>query len=88
MVEVNGGALIGQRAAAAARQLRHLGLVVSVQWRPGGQQPRGTVISVQPGGRVRAGSAVVVTAALPPDHKAKGHHKAKSPDHAKGPGHE
>jgi hypothetical protein len=39
MVEVSGGALTGQPVAAAARQLRHLGLVISVQWRPGGQQP-------------------------------------------------
>jgi hypothetical protein len=42
----------------------------------------GTVISVQPGGQVRTGSAVVVTGALPP------HHKAKGPGQAKGPGHE
>jgi tRNA A-37 threonylcarbamoyl transferase component Bud32 len=87
MVEVNGGALIGQPVAAAARQLRHLGLVVSVQWRPAAQQQPGTVMSVQPGGRVRAGSAVLVTGALPPRHKAKGHDKGNGHDKAKGPGH-
>jgi hypothetical protein len=37
-----------------------------------GAQPPGTVVSVQPSGRVAAGSSVVLTAALPP--RGHGHH--------------
>ncbi len=65
-VQVSGGALDGLPVTAVRRQLRQLGLRVLVLWRPSGQQPPGTVLSVQPDGRVPAGSIVVVTAALQP----------------------
>ncbi len=69
-VQVSGGALDGLPVTAVRRQLRQLGLRVLVLWRPSGQQPPGTVLSVQPDGRVPAGSIVVVTAALqPPGHQ-------------------
>jgi len=68
-VEVNAAALAGQRASAVSHRLRQSGLrprvVSAVQ---GGQAP-GTVISVQPSGRVPAGSTVTVTTAVqPPGH--------------------
>jgi serine/threonine-protein kinase len=78
MVEVNGGSLVGQPVRAVRQQLRQLGLVVRVQWRPSDQQPPRTVLSVQPGGRVPAGSVVIVTGAFQP----AGH------DHGQGNGHD
>ena len=65
-VRVSGGALDGLPVTAVRRQLRQLGLRVRVLWRLSGQQPPGTVLSVQPAGLVPAGSTVVVTAALQP----------------------
>src|SRR5690349_12491145 len=65
-VEVNAGALAGQQARAVTRQLRHMGLRPRVVGAVRGSQPPGTVISVQPSGRVPAGSIVTVTAARPP----------------------
>ena len=78
MVEVNGGSLAGQPVRAVRQQLRQLGLAVRVLWRPSDLQPPGTVLSVQPGGRVPTGSMVVVTAAFRPH----GH----SHDHGRGHG--
>ena len=66
MVEVTAGALAGQPVTAVQQQLRDLGLRVRVQWQPVGQQPPGTVLSVQPAGQVPVGSIVVVTATLQP----------------------
>ena len=64
----------GQPVSAVRRQLEQLGLVVRVRWRPSGQDP-GTVLSVQPSGRVPAGSVIVVTAAsqLQPGGHGHGH---------------
>jgi tRNA A-37 threonylcarbamoyl transferase component Bud32 len=64
MVEVNGDSLAGQPVETVRQQLRQLGLVVRVLWQPSDQQDPGTVLSVQPSGRVAAGSQVVVTGAL------------------------
>jgi eukaryotic-like serine/threonine-protein kinase len=71
-VEVNAGALAGQQARAVTRQLRHMGLRPRVVGAVRGSQPPGTVISVQPSGRVPAGSTVTVTAALPPPGQGNG----------------
>jgi tRNA A-37 threonylcarbamoyl transferase component Bud32 len=68
-VEVNSAALVGQQADDVARQLRDLGLRVREVFVPDNSDP-GTVLSVQPGGRVRIGTTVVVTAA----GKTDGHH--------------
>jgi beta-lactam-binding protein with PASTA domain len=62
MVEVSSGSLTGQPADAVRRQLQQLGLVVRLAWQPSDQDP-GTVLSVQPSGRVPAGSVITVTAA-------------------------
>jgi hypothetical protein len=64
MVGVNGPSLAGQPVDTVRQQLRELGLVVRVLWQPNDQQEPGTVVSVQPSGRVAAGSQVVVTGAL------------------------
>lgn len=71
-VEVNAGALAGQQARAVTRQLRHMGLRPRVVGAVRGSQPPGTVISVQPSGRVPAGSIVTVTAARPPPGQGNG----------------
>jgi eukaryotic-like serine/threonine-protein kinase len=71
-VEVNAGALAGQQARAVTRQLRHMGLRPRVVGAVRGSQPPGTVISVQPSGRVPTGSIVTVTAALPPPGQGNG----------------
>jgi len=62
MVEVSPGSLVGRPAGIADRELRQLGLVVRLAWRPSGQDA-GTVLSVQPSGRVPAGSVITVTVA-------------------------
>ena len=71
-VQVSAGSLAGQPLSAVRRQLQQLGLMVRVQWQPSGQDP-GTVLSVQPSGRVPAGSVIAVTAAAPPHHDRHGH---------------
>lgn len=81
LVDVNGRSLVGQPVRAVARELRKLGLVVRVRWRPSRLQPAGTVLSVRPGGRVPAGSPVVVTGALRPGGAA-----TKPHDHGDGKG--
>jgi serine/threonine-protein kinase len=65
MVEVNGDALTGQpldQVQPQLQQLRALGLRVTVVTQPSGQDP-GTVLSVQPSGKVPVGTRVVVTVA-------------------------
>jgi hypothetical protein len=65
MVEVNGDALTGQPLDQVQPQLQHLralGLRVTVVTQPSGQDP-GTVLSVQPSGKVPVGTRVVVTVA-------------------------
>jgi serine/threonine-protein kinase len=67
---VNQDTLIGQPVRAARRQLRQLGLRIEVIWRDNGHQQPGTVISVQPTGRLPAGTTVTVAGALaPPGHR-------------------
>jgi hypothetical protein len=67
MVTVS-GALIGQPTAAVAQQLRDLGLDVIVQSVPAYGQAPGTVVSIQPSGRVRIGSTVLVVGAVQHGH--------------------
>jgi hypothetical protein len=71
-VQVSAGSLAGQPLSAVRRQLQQLGLMVRVQWQPSGQDP-GTVLSVQPSGRVPAGSVIAITAAAPSHHDRHGH---------------
>jgi hypothetical protein len=78
MVEVNAGALAGQPVTAVQQQLRDLGLRVRMQWQPVGQQPPGTVLSVQPGGQVPVGSIVVVTATFQPSSRGRGNSNGNS----------
>ncbi len=72
-VEVNGDALTGQPLSTVERQLRQLGLRVRVTWVLSGQDP-GTVLSVQPSGKVRVGATVVVAAATQPSDGGHDHH--------------
>ncbi len=65
-VEVNAGALAGQRASVVSRHLRRMGLRPRVVRAVRGSQAPGTVISVRPSGQVPAGSVVTVTTARPP----------------------
>jgi hypothetical protein len=62
-VTVDATALIGQPVSAVVSQLHQLGLQVTVAWQPSHDQRPGTVLSVQPSGKVLAGTTVVVTAA-------------------------
>jgi len=71
-VEVNAGALAGQQASVVSQRLRQMGLRPRVVGTVRGGQAPGTVISVQPSGRVPAGSTVTVTAALPPPGQGNG----------------
>lgn len=71
-VDVNSGSLVGQPLGVVRHQLRQLGLLVRVRWQPGDQDP-GTVLAVQPGGWVPAGSVVVITAASRPHQGGDGH---------------
>jgi len=79
-VEVNAGALAGQQASVVSRRLRQLGLRPRVVGTVRGGQAPGTVISVQPSGRVPAGSTVTVTAALPPPGQGNGNGQGNSDD--------
>ena len=66
-VEVSLSSLEGQPVSAVRRQLQQLGLMVRVLWQPSGQDP-GTVLSVQPTGRVPVGSVIALTASSPQRH--------------------
>ena len=87
-VGVNATALAGQRVGAVGRRLRQLGLHPHVVWAINGAQAPGTVISVQPSGRVPVGSAVTVTAALAPpgDRHRHGHDHGHGGDQGGGDG--
>jgi eukaryotic-like serine/threonine-protein kinase len=61
-VDVQASALIGQPVDAVAHSLRQQGLSVRIRWQDGGDQPPGTVLSVQPGGLLPVGSTVTLTA--------------------------
>jgi serine/threonine-protein kinase len=87
-VEVNAAALTGQRAGAVGQRLRQLGLHPHIVWAANGTQAPGTVISVQPSGRVPVGSPVTVTAAFaPPGHRhGHGHDHGHGGDQGGGDG--
>jgi eukaryotic-like serine/threonine-protein kinase len=70
LTEVSQATLVGRPVSAVRRQLRQFGLRVQVTWRFSGHQQPGTVISVQPTGRLPAGTTVALTGALaPPGHR-------------------
>jgi serine/threonine-protein kinase len=79
-VEVNADALAGQPASVVSQQLRRMGLRPRVVGTVRGGQAPGTVISVQPSGRVPAGSTVTVTAALPPPGHGNGNGQGNNDD--------
>jgi eukaryotic-like serine/threonine-protein kinase len=86
LAEVNQATLIGQPVSAVRRQLRQRGLRVQVIWRENGHQQPGTVISVQPTGRLPGGTTVAVTGALaPPGHRG-GHGNGGGNDNGGGQG--
>jgi eukaryotic-like serine/threonine-protein kinase len=62
--EVSASSLLGRPVWTVRRELRQLGLIVRVVWQPGDHQLAGTVIAVNPAGRLAKGSVVVLTAAL------------------------
>jgi serine/threonine-protein kinase len=66
-VTVDEGAMIGQDYTDVVSQLRGLGLEVKVTFVPSDQH-HGTVLSVSPSGKVRAGATVVVTVAAHHHH--------------------
>jgi eukaryotic-like serine/threonine-protein kinase len=80
-VTVSRQALVGQSVTTVRRQLRQLGLQVSVAWEATGQLPPGAVLSVRPAGQIPAGSSITLTAALRPAGHQFGH------DHGDGNGH-
>jgi hypothetical protein len=67
-VTVSKGALVGLPLENVRQQLRKDGLRVRAVGVPFGDQPPGTVISVDPHGRLRAGTIVTVRFAAPPRH--------------------
>ncbi|HUY46761.1 MAG TPA: protein kinase [Streptosporangiaceae bacterium] len=70
MVGVNGAALAGQPVGVVIQQLNRLDLRPRLADVITGQQPPGTVVSVQPSGQVPVGSIVtVITAVAPPGHQ-------------------
>jgi hypothetical protein len=71
-VSVNTTALIGQPVRAVVRQLRNRGLHVEVSWLPTRRARPGTVVAVRPGGKLRPGTLVHVTAARRVRHQ-RGH---------------
>jgi hypothetical protein len=79
-VEVNADALAGQQASVVSQRLRQMGLRPRVVGTVRGGQAPGTVISVQPSGRVPAGSTVTVTAALPPPGQGNGNGQGNNDD--------
>jgi beta-lactam-binding protein with PASTA domain len=81
MVSVKAAALLGRPAGAVREYLAGLGLRPRMVWSVTGARPPGTVVSVQPSGRVAEGSIVTVAAAAPPGHR---HHHGK--DHGEGDG--
>jgi eukaryotic-like serine/threonine-protein kinase len=66
-VQVNAGTLVGQPYTDVVRQLQQLGLQVTLNWVPS-DQDHGTVLAVQPAGKVRVGATVTVTVAARHHH--------------------
>jgi serine/threonine-protein kinase len=68
-VELSDATLAGQPVTTVTQRLRQLGLHPRVVWANDTLQPQGTVITVEPSGRVPADSVVTVTGAKrPPSH--------------------
>ena len=65
MVNVS-ASLAGRPVAVVRRELRALGLLVEVRTQPDGQAAPGTVLRLHPTGQVRAGSVILITAAMQP----------------------
>jgi serine/threonine-protein kinase len=76
-VNVNAAALLGRPAGAVREHLADLGLRPRVLRSIAGGQPPGTVLAVQPSGRVAEGSIVTVTAAA----ARPGHRRHHGRDH-------
>jgi serine/threonine-protein kinase len=75
-VTVDAAALLGHPVRTVVGQLRQRGLLVSVAWQPSHEQRPGTVLSVQPSGKITTGTRVLVTGASRPDkdrHHDHGH---------------
>lgn len=89
MVDIVVSALRGRPVSAVRLQLHRRGLVVVVRWRPTLQVRPGQVLSVAPGGWVRAGGTVVITGALQPRSDDHGHKEppGQAKHHGNGPGH-
>ena len=83
-VDVSSGSLAGQPVGVVRRQLQRLGLQVRVHWQASDQDP-GTVLAVQPSGRVPAGSVIVITAASRPHQGGDG--QGGDNGHGNGNGH-
>jgi eukaryotic-like serine/threonine-protein kinase len=86
-VSVNATALIGQPVRAVVRELRNRGLHVQVSWLPAHGARPGTVVAVQPGGKLRPGTLVHVTAARWARHHPRGHGDGHDGHGHGGPGH-
>ena len=72
--------MAGQQASVVSQQLRQMGLRPRIVGAVRGGQAPGTVISVQPGGQVPAGSIVTVTAARPPPGHGNGNGQGNDGD--------
>ena len=84
-VNVNAAALVGRPVGAVRQQLADRGLRPRVVGSVTSGQRPGTVVSVQPGGRVAVGTVITVTAAVaPPGHR---HHQGRGHQDGKGRGH-
>ena len=84
-MNVNAAALVGRPVGAVRQQLADRGLRPRVVGSVTGGQRPGTVVSVQPGGRVAVGTVITVTAAVaPPGHR---HHQGRGHQDGKGRGH-
>jgi serine/threonine-protein kinase len=71
-VEVRPGPLIGLPVTMAEHRLHQQGLSVQIVWRRSNDQPAGTVLSVQPAGRLTVGSLVTLTVARAARHGQRG----------------
>jgi serine/threonine-protein kinase len=84
-VDVGSGSLTGQPLGVVRHRLQQLGLLVRVRWQPSDHDP-GTVLAVQPNGRVPAGSVIVITAAsrLPSGGDGHGNDSGHDSGHGNG----
>ena len=86
LVNVNAAALLGRPVGTVRQHLAGLGLRPRVVRSVTGRQPPGTVVSVQPSGRVAEGSIVTVTAAAAPAGHRHHHGKADKKGNGGGDG--